>query len=110
MAKNIEEIANRLGAKVIARVPDTGGGAFGAVRLAHIISELQSRLLPGRGRRAGRPTDSTWELRPKVPMTRATERRLARLAEQASESGRKVTPMQMAARILEEALSGLPEE
>jgi hypothetical protein len=68
-------------------VPDTGGGAFGAARLARIIVELQARLLPGRGRRAGRPTDSRWDRRPKVPMSKTTERRLARLAERASEKG-----------------------
>jgi hypothetical protein len=42
-------------------------------------------------------------------MSKTTERRLERLAERASATGRKVSPMQLAARILEEALSGLPE-
>jgi hypothetical protein len=40
-------------------------------------------------------------------MSEATERQLSRLAEQASASGRKVSPMQVAAQILEEALSGI---
>jgi hypothetical protein len=44
-----------------------------------------------------------------VPMSKTTERRLARLAKRASASGRKVSPMQLAARILEVALSGIPE-
>jgi hypothetical protein len=59
---------------------------------------------------AAAATDSSWERRPKVPMSKTTERRLASLAKQASAKGRKVTPMQLAARILEEALSDVPEE
>ena len=110
MAKNIDTLAKRLGAKVVAKVPEVGGGAFGAARLAKIVAELQSRLLPGRGRRPGRPTDAGWVRRPKVPMSQATERRLARLAERASTAGRKVSPMQIAATILESALARLPEE
>ena len=38
-------------------------------------------------------------------MSEETARRLARLAEQASASGHKVSPMEVAARILEEALA-----
>jgi hypothetical protein len=43
-------------------------------------------------------------------MSDATERRLTRLAEEASTSGRKISPMQLAARILEDALSGLADQ
>jgi hypothetical protein len=43
-------------------------------------------------------------------MSKTTERRLAHLAHRASASGRKISPMQLAARILELALSGIPEE
>jgi hypothetical protein len=107
MAKNIRRIADRLGATVIGRVPDVGGGAFGAARLAAIVETLRSRLVPGQGRRAGRPTNPNWVRHPKVPMSEATERLLNRLADQASASGRKVSPMQVAAQILEEALSGI---
>jgi len=42
-------------------------------------------------------------------MSDATRRRLALLAEKSSTGGRKVSPMQIAARILEEALADLPE-
>lgn len=107
MAKNIRRIADRLGAKVVGHVPDVGGGAFGAARLAAIVETLRSRLVPGQGRRAGRPTNPNWIRHPKVPMSKATEQRLSRLAEQASASGRKVSPMQVAAQILEEALLSL---
>jgi hypothetical protein len=107
MARNIRRIANRLGAKVVARVPDVGGGAFGAARLAKIVEGLQERLVPSQGIRAGRPTDASWVNHPKVPMSEETKRRLSILAEKASHGGRKVSPMQVAARILEDAVSGL---
>jgi hypothetical protein len=109
MAKNIEKIAAGLGAKIVTTVPHTGGGAFGAARLAHIVAAIQARLEPGQGLRPGRPTDASWVRRPKVPMSEATRQRLTRLAEQSSVGGRKVSPMQIAAQILEDALSGIPE-
>ena len=108
MAKKIERIAAGLGAKVVGKVPHTGGGAFGAARLARIIADIQTRLVPGQGLRPGRPTDASWVRHPKVPMSDATRERLARLAEQSSARGRKVSPMQIAAQILEDALSRLP--
>jgi hypothetical protein len=43
-------------------------------------------------------------------MSEATERRLTRLAQEASTSGRKISPMQLAAQILEDVLAGLPDE
>ena len=109
MAKNIEKIAAGLGAEFIGQVPDTGGGAFGAARLARIIEAMRSRLSPGQGRRPGRPTDANWVRHPKVPMSDATKQRLTRLAEQASTGGRKISPMQIAAQILEDALTGVPD-
>jgi hypothetical protein len=109
MAKNVDTIARRLGAKVIAQVPETGGGAFGASRRVCLIEQLRSRLVPGKGRRAGRPTDPMWVRHPKVPMSEATERRLTRLAQEASTAGRKISPMQLAAQILEHVLAGLPD-
>lgn len=108
MAKNINSIATRLGAQVIGQVPDSGGGASGAARLARCVEELQARLVPGQGKRAGRPSDASWVRHPKVPMSEATHRRLLRLAERASAAGRRVSPMQIAAQILEEALAGVP--
>ncbi len=109
MAKNIEKIAIGLGAEIIGQVPDTGGGSFGAARLTRIIQTMQSRLLPGQGIRPGRPTDANWVQHPKVPMSDATKQRLTRLAEQLSSGGRKISPMQIAAQILEDALAGVPE-
>lgn len=99
MAKNIKKIARSLGAKVVSKVPDTGGGAFGAARLASL---LQRRLLPQRGERPGRPSDASWTHRSKVPMSDETLERLRRLAARMSDTKRKVSPMQVAAQILEE--------
>lgn len=110
MAKNIKRIADRLGAEIIGQVSETGGGAFGAARLARRIESLQARLVPGQGKRAGRPSDPSWVRHPKIPLSEATRQRLVRLAERASASGRKVSPMQIAAQILEDALSGVPEQ
>jgi hypothetical protein len=109
MIKNIDKIAAGLGAKVVGKVPHTGGGAFGAARLTGIVATIQARLEPGQGIRPGRPTDPSWVRHPKVPMSDATRQRLIRLAEQSSTSGRKVSPMQIAAQILEDALTGIPE-
>jgi hypothetical protein len=105
MAKIVRWIAEQIGADVLGPLPETGGGAFGAARLARLVGDLQSGLQPGRGR----PTDASWVHYPKVPMSEATRRKLTLLAQQAGRSGRKVTPAQVAARLLEEALSGCQE-
>src|SRR3954449_4459892 len=99
MVGDIKRIAEGLGAEVVGRVPDTGGGAFGAARLARAVESLRSRLVPGQGKRAGRPSDPNWVHHPKVPMSEETGRRLRLLAERASVGGRKVSPMQVAAQI-----------
>ena len=109
MARNTKKLAEALGATRVIKVPDTGGGAFGAAWLGHIVATIQARLEPGQGRRPGRPTNANWVRHPKVPMSDATRERLSRLAEEASTKGRKVSPMQVDAQILEDALTGIPE-
>jgi hypothetical protein len=42
-------------------------------------------------------------------MSKVTEQHLVRLAEHASSAGRKVSPMQVAAQILEDALANLQD-
>ena len=54
MAKNINQIAVRLGAKIVTRVPEVDGGAFGAARLAKILEALQARPIPSHGKRVDR--------------------------------------------------------
>lgn len=105
MPKNPQEFADLLGAKIVGEVPDVGGGPFGMARLAHIMHQ---RLTPGQGERPGRPTDSTWESRPKVPMSEATRQRLVEIAEAMSTPERRVSPMQVAAQLLEEAVARVP--
>ncbi|HVX12057.1 MAG TPA: hypothetical protein VHC22_12825 [Pirellulales bacterium] len=107
MAKNVKKLAKLLGAEVLGQVPDTGGGAFGAERLGQVVATLQSRLRPSQGKRPGRPTDPTWDRAPKVPMSRRTAAKLTRLARRVSKTGRRVSPMQVAAQLLEDAVSRL---
>ncbi len=101
MPRDPQEFADLFGARIIGEVPDVGGGPFGMARLARL---MQERLTPGQGERPGRPTDATWASRPKVPMSEATRRRLVEIAEQMSTPERRVSPMQVAAQLLEEAV------
>ena len=102
MSKNLDKVADVLGAKVVARLPRTGGGAFGAARLAAIVERLQARLAPSHGKRPGRPTDVNWVHHPKIPMSKVTEQRLIRLAERISDRSRK-------AQLLEDAVACIEE-
>lgn len=102
MAKNRDRLAQLLGAKIVGRVPDVGGGAFGMARLAHF---LHQKLTPSQGERPGRPTDPNWVIRPKVPMSQATAEKLAQIAKALSSPQRKVSPMQVAAQLVEEAVA-----
>ena len=52
MAKNVNKVAKKLGAKVQGQIPDTGGGAFGMARLAEILT---ARLQPSQGLRQATP-------------------------------------------------------
>ena len=108
MARNIKGIARALGADIVGQVPQTGGGAFGAARLAQVVNALRERLQPSRGIRPGRPTSKDWRLRSKVPMSPKTRSKLRRLAKQLSTTERKVSPMQVAAHLLEEAVASCP--
>jgi hypothetical protein len=100
MAKNVDVLAKKLGASVIGQVPEYSAGAFGVALLGKILRE---RLQPSTGKRPGRPSNPAWVHRPKVPMAPETEERLKELAILLSDEERQVTPMQVAAQILEEA-------
>lgn len=99
--ENIQRIAELLGAKIVDKVPEVEPGIYGAARLAEILAE---RLEPGQGKRPGRPTNPSWVRRPKVSMSEDTLRRLIEIAESASSDTRKVSPMQVAAQLLEDAV------
>ncbi len=100
MAKNIDTLAKKLGATVVGTVPDYSAGAFGMAALA---DTLRDRLEPSIGKRPGRPSNPAWSRRPKVPMAPETEQRLKELANRLSAGERQVSPMQVAALILEQA-------
>jgi len=100
MAKNIETLAKKLGATVAGTVPEYSAGAFGIAALAET---LRNRLEPSIGKRPGRPSNAAWSSRPKVPMAPETEARLKELSQLLSQGDRRVSPMQVAALILEEA-------
>lgn len=86
MAENVSAIAAKLGAVVVGRVPDTGGGAFGAAKLAHDVARLRAEARP-------------------VRIAGVTLEKLARIAERASTPERKIDPLEVAARLLEEAVA-----
>lgn len=100
MATKIADLATKLGAEVVGTVPDYSAGAFGVAKLAQI---LRARLEPGQGKRPGRPSNPNWSKRSKVPLAVETEARLGQLARLLSDEHRKVSPMQVAAQLLEEA-------
>jgi hypothetical protein len=93
-----------LGAEIVGEIPGVGAGPFGMARLARI---LHQQLTPSRGERPGRPTNPVWTMRPNVPMSKTTVRKLASIAKAMSTAKRKVSPMQVAAQFLQEALGSL---
>jgi hypothetical protein len=110
MARMVKQIAEALNAEIIGQIPATGGGAFGAARLARVVSVLRARLQPSMGIRPGRPTSKDWQLRSKVPMSPRTRSKLRRLALEMSTKERKVSPMQVAAQLLEDAVASCAGE
>ena len=107
MAKNVKKIAKALGAKIGEQVPDTGGGAYGMARLTAILS---SRLEPIQGMRPGRPSDPSWVYSRKVPMSEEPFERLEEIAEAVSTEQRRVSPMQVAAQLLELSIDRVDEQ
>lgn len=85
----------------IGTISDWQNGPFRVARLAEVV---RSRLKPSQGLRPGRPSDESWVHRPKVPMTQETVDKLTILADEISTADRKVTPMQVAGQLLEQAL------
>ena len=78
--------------------------------LQKLVQSLQRRLRPSTGRRPGRPTDETWVLHPKVPMSVDTGDKLKLIAKLASQDRRQVSPMHIAAQLLEDALDTFPKK
>lgn len=123
MATNIGTIAHALGAKVVGVVPDAGGGAFGAARLAQAVSQLRKdgysstvfdipvtvALVQTVGRRRRDGESEPTSLAQTFVLSDEALAKLERLAAKASTSGRQVSPVEMAARLLERSLESTDE-
>lgn len=84
-------------------------GSF-AVKVGHapwdlyaLVDRLRHRITPRRG--PGRPTDRDWAIRRLVGFRKATWRKLRKLSDaSARKGGRKLSPAQLAAYLIEETL------
>ncbi|MHB8974452.1 MAG: hypothetical protein ACYC3X_29025 [Pirellulaceae bacterium] len=88
----------------------SGVGTWELDELASFGERLRSRLAPGQGERPGRPSDPSWTLQRKLSMSPRTLATLERLAEELTTSERSVSPMQVAAMIVEDAADRLTSE
>ena len=95
---DLDKLATQLGAERRGEVT-ARGGHFGAVML---VREVQERFYPPAT--GGRATDPAWTERRLIPLSPETLERLERLATRLSEQGRPVSPLQVAALILEKGL------
>jgi hypothetical protein len=100
----IDDVRRALGADEPQTIHAAPHGPFGALQLA---AELAERLQPGRGARAGRPTDPEWTVRRLVGFRRETWQRLRQLAANASTPQRQVSPAQVAAMLVESGVERL---
>ena len=93
-----KKIAKALGAEHRGKVA-AKSGHFGAMQL---VAEIQSRFqVPQRG---GRPTDPQWTERRLVPLAPETLTRLSQIAKKLhDEQGIAISPLQLAALLLEHA-------
>ena len=78
-------------------------------RLSKLGCRLRSRLAPGQGERPGRPSDPSWTVQRKLSMSEETLAMLEQLAEALSTSERRVSPMQVAALLVEDAAKSVGE-
>lgn len=88
MADNVSAIAAKLGATTVGRVPAATGGAFGAAKVAADVRHLRSATRP-------------------IRIDPATFEKLERLARRESEGGNAIDPLEVAARLLEEAVAAV---
>ena len=71
---------------------------------------LRSRLEPGRGERPGRPSDPSWTVQRKLSMNEETLALLEQAADAVSNDERRVSPMQIAALLIEDATQGIAKQ
>ena len=94
----------------IDRVPMTTTANPVSDQLNVLGERLRQRLEPGRGERPGRPSDPTWTVQRKLSMNEQTLELLGKAADAVSTHERRVSPMQIAALLIEDATQGLAEE
>ena len=78
--------------------------------LSVLGDRLRKRLEPGRGERPGRPSDPTWTVQRKLSMNERTLEMLVMAADAVSTDERRVSPMQIAALLIEDATQGLAKQ
>jgi len=91
------EIADALGAEVLARIPQVGGAPYSIHALR---SQLAARLFST----GGRPALQGAKRRQKIPLTAQDWRTLNRLAERLSTREKRVTAGQVASALVHEGL------
>jgi hypothetical protein len=83
---------------------------LGTDQLKALGERLRQRLEPGRGERPGRPSDPSWTLQRKLSMNEKTLALLERAADAVSNNERRVSPMQIAALLIEDATQEIAEQ
>ena len=80
---------------------------FGTDQVRELGKRIRERLEPGKGERPGRPSDPSWTIQRKLSMNDETLRTLELIANSVSTDSRRVSPMQVAALLIEDATQGL---
>ncbi|HXG11601.1 MAG TPA: hypothetical protein VNK04_17735 [Gemmataceae bacterium] len=106
MAEETEDIARLLGGKVIGEVPDVGGGAFGAARLARFYRARMEEIR----RQQSAPARGERSVRLELDVNGTTAQALTELAQLAGRGGQETSPEQLAAGLLESVSTQLLEE
>lgn len=86
--------------------PMTLAAKSGTDQLRSLGGRLRGRLEPGQGERPGRPSDPTWTLQRKLSMNEQTLEMMEQAANAVSTDERRVSPMQIAALLIEDATQG----
>ena len=73
--------------------------------MRRLAASLHVTLQPSQGQRPGRPTNPKWDTHRKIPMAAETLTLLESVAEAVSSPQRRVSPMQVAAVLLEQAVA-----
>lgn len=102
---DVDEIARALGASKVVPLGKVDHTPLGMLALTDRVRRLRS-IGPGG---SGRPSDPSWTLTRIVKFRPSTWKHLARIAaREARRTGRRVSPAQVAAILLEELISPRP--